>query len=481
LGIGQRLIDEFLTSRSLSEHLILIVTTRTLKKSRETITTLYDYMKESPNLSRLKSSKSDLHDVTQSTSRIHILSVELDLCDMRSIFGAADKLMNGLLANPVEPTNDSVQSGPFRIPRLDSVIFNAGYGGWNGIYWGTVIHQFFTAGFIVLTTWPAFMRDVPGLLVDPLKSVRPNVTSSSDEVMGEVFCANVFGHYVFAHALLPLLNRAADSRLSPGRIIWTGTLESVNDSLDMSDFQSLKKKPAYEGTKRLIDILALTSEFQAVRPYSDAWFQSDSIPATESAAKPTPTRRSTRQQQSQGPPNSKVPHVQRPKTYLTHPGIMATSLFPLNAFLGFFYPLALLLARWLGSPWHPITGYKGAIAPAYVALASQTELDDQNMERIKLGSATTRSGCELLKKTEVDGWGWEGKVEDRAAMSQDTATGVLRRAVGRHPKSKHLTKEGVEEFEVLSAEVWKEMEDLRIHWTRRYQELVSDAADGEHQ
>jgi 3-keto steroid reductase len=494
-AIGQRLIDEYLSSRPLSQHLIIIVTTRNLRKSRDTIEALQAYTKQAIDLSSRKGSQESLlHE--DHASRIHILSVELDLCDLRSIFGAADKLVNGLLVNPAE-NGISKESGPVRIPRLDSVIFNAGFGGWNGIVWPTLIAQFLKQGLVTLVTWPAFMRDIPGLKVDPLKSVRPKPIHSQPykgltaapetETLGEVFCANVFGHYVFAHAILPLMRRPQGSKIPMGRFIWESTLEGVQDSLDLDDFQSLTNKPAYEGTKRLVDFLALTPDLPAVRPYSDAFFEVDAaIPPTElngsntTTERATPTRRSTRQQsqrEEKAKDNSRAEEVnsERPPFYLTHPGIMATGLFPLGAFLFFWYPIVLQWARWLGSPWHPITSYKGAIAPAYVALASQAELDQENMQRLKLGSATDWSGNEMVKKTEVDGWGWEGKLEDREALARDPATRVLRRLVGRHPKSRDLTQESLEEFEGTAAKCWKEMERLRVEWTEKYWELVKES------
>lgn len=60
-----------------------------------------------------------------------------------------------------------------------------------------------------------------------------------------------------------------------------------------------------------------------------------------------------------------------------------------------------LLARWLGSPWLDIDGWKAANAPIYVSVKADTE-DDQSL---KYGSACTKGGEEYLKTTTVDSTG----------------------------------------------------------------------------
>ncbi|KAJ9131758.1 hypothetical protein NKR19_g9471 [Coniochaeta hoffmannii] len=69
--------------------------------------------------------------------------------------------------------------------------------------------------------------------------------------------------------------------------------------------------------------------------------------------------------------------------------------------------------------------------------------------------------------TEVEGWGWEGKVEDRDALAADGSTGVLRKMVGRRSDAVDLTEEKRAEFEDLGVECWREMERLREEWEAR--------------
>ena len=64
--------------------------------------------------------------------------------------------------------------------------------------------------------------------------------------------------------------------------------------------------------------------------------------------------------------------------------------------------LAFYFARWLGSPWHGVQAYKGAIAPLGAAFTEPEEV----VVGKKLGSGCDRSGNEFVKDTNVDG-GWE--------------------------------------------------------------------------
>ncbi len=212
--------------------------------------------------------------------------------------------------------------------------------------------------------------------------------------------------------------------------------------LSPDDIQAVRSKAAYESTKRLTDVLVLTADLPGVRAASSSYF------GLAAGAEKEP------------PPPSP------PKLYLTHPGIVSTPIFPLNLLMYYAYMMVLYVARWLGSPWHVVTPYKGACAPVWVALQPQSVLDAENAVNIKWGSATTWTGRCLPKKTEVEGWGWEGRVEDRDALARDPAVRVLRKAVGRKAGLVGLTREKREDFEALGAECWRQMEALRLRWQR---------------
>lgn len=433
-GIGERLIDEYLTTRSLSSHLVLIPTTRSPKKSQETIDGLRKHTKEFAATSQaLRARAGPNYDPKQTTRRVHILSVQVDLCNLLSVRRAANQLVSGTLSSPSDD-DAFVSLVDVRIPRLDSVIFNAGIGGWYGLDWSKVFHNIFTKGLVSATTWPTFKGAVAGRVIDPIRGAKGD---GAGPQVGEVFCANVFGHYVFAQRLVPLLTRPADGdAIPPGRIIWESSVEPDWASFSPDDLQAVKTTAAYESTKELTDLLALTSTLPASKPYVDKYLGAD---------------------RGAGTP---------PKIYLVHPGVVQTTLFPLSAFMYFWYTVVLYIARWLGSPWHPITAYNGACAPVWLALQEQEWLDGARAERVKWGSSTDFWGECRVKKTEVDGWGWEGRVEEMRALRQQ---GKLK---GRKPGIVDVTEERLVEFMERGAACWREMEQLREEWEAR-----ADAAE----
>ncbi|KAJ9151401.1 3-keto steroid reductase-like protein [Pleurostoma richardsiae] len=464
LGIAERLIDEFLASRSLSSHLVLIATTRSTTKSAETINSLRRHLKKAAYTSKaLQSRAGPSYKPSDALRRVHILSVQIDLCDLPTIYKAADELINGTISNPAEG-GEFESLTDVKIPRLDAIIFNAGMGGWTGLDWLKLAMNFLTSGWVQATTFPTFKAGANGDVVRPISSKYLTGRAKESDVpeMGRVFCANVFGHYLFAHALLPLLSRPASSDLPPGRIIWESSIEPVWDNLSLDDFQAVRTTAAYESTKRLTDVLTLTADLPSVRSISAPYFD----------ITPTPGSADEKQQQEQQQAASK------PRLYLTHPGIVVTTLFPLSVVLFYLYKAAMYVSRWLGSPWHTVTAYKGAAAPAWLALAGREELDARRAERVKWGSACSRAGADGVKETEVDGWGWEGRVEDRGALARDAAAGILRRMVGRRAGAMDLTEEKRAEFEALGAKCWEEMERLRAEWEARLADLKKGEQKG---
>ncbi|KAK6223770.1 3-ketosteroid reductase [Colletotrichum tabaci] len=455
LGICERLIDEFLATRPLTAHLILIPTTRSVRKSRETISSLRNHLQRTATSSPALRSRagSSYYDPADTLARVHLLSTQLDLCDLPSVYACAANLVSGTITDPTDTSDPSPQ---YKIPRLDSVIFNAGFGGWTGLDWTGLFTGLFTKGLVSIVTWPAFKLARPGSVLNqrparsdlvptdspdnPLSLASAHDTKPSSPVLGEVFCANVFGHYVFAHELLPLLSRAT-SEETPGRVVWTSSIEPQARHLRLDDFQGIETEGPYESSKRITDVLSLTSHLPATQRFSESYFR----PEDPEAAKALPVR---------------------PSFYLTHPGVVASNLFPVPfPFILFWaYKFVLYIARWLGSPWHPVTGYNGAAAPVWVALQDDETLAELDAKKIKWGSATSFSGRQDVKKTEVEGWGWEGAVEDRDSLSRDPATGALRKMVGRNPDARDLSKEQLAEFEELGTKIWSEMERLRRQW-----------------
>ncbi|KAF2970968.1 hypothetical protein GQX73_g2615 [Xylaria multiplex] len=432
VGIGQRIIDEFLDSRPLSSHLILIPTTRSKTKSRDTVLALRSYILEAAHtLKQLRARSGANYNPSTTIARVHILSVQVDLCDLRSIRAAADQLVNGKVTDPTGVI-DAV-----RIPRIDAALFNAGLGGWEGLDWLEFARQFFTHGLIQSTTFPSFKRALPTAVVLDSQKLLGGETSNSGSPpeLAEVFCANVFGHYILAHELLPVLSRANVSE-APGRVVWTSSIDAGHDHLDFDDFQASRYMAPYESSKRISDLICLTSDLPSVQEVSASYFASPTA-----ADKPV-----------------------KPRFYVSHPGIVCTPMFPLNWFLYFWYWVTMHLSRLCGSPWHTVDAYRGACATSWLGLADQSRLDAIDAHHIKWGSSVTRIGRSAPKKTEVEGWAWEGRIEDSKALERDSVEGVLHKTKGRKWDATTLTKGQKAQFEMDGRRCWMELERLRIAW-----------------
>ena len=252
-----------------------------------------------------------------------------------------------------------------------------------------------------------------------------------------MFTSNVFGHYILVHQLCPLLASASTAQRS-GRVIWISSIEGYASTFALGDMQGMAAESAYKSSKRLTDILVLTSSRPSTRQYvSD--FKGD------------------------GSNKSKIyGDVQseecRPNMYLAHPGICATSFVPLPLVLHYLMVLVFYLGRWLGSPWHTVSSYKGAAAPVWLALAPQKELNKLEADgKSKWGSCVSGWGEESVMRTEVEGWGVRGQVEALEGHE-------LR---GRRRGVQYMRKEELGKFEELGRECWQQMEGLRREWGKR--------------
>lgn len=336
------------------------------------------------------------------------------------------------------------------LPKLDAMILNAGYGGFTGVDVVAGVWSLLT-DWKHSVTWPTYKLSTVGLITQPQGNsssrkaranghtvsspvVNPQLLQPHEPPLGEVFCANVFGHYLLTHQLSPLLHLA---RPAPGRVVWISSVEAYARCFSPHDMQALRSPTAYEASKRLTDILALTSALPSTAPYVDRFFFS-CPPASSS----------------------------RPEFYVAHPGICATSIVPLTVLSYYFMLLAFYVARALGSPWHTVAAYSGARAAVWLALAPDDVLDDAERHgaaKGKWGSATDVWGRERVARTEVEGWGFGGGVTD--------VEGVGRRSNGRMRGARDVTSEDREAFEELGRECWGLMEGLREEWEGRLGEL----------
>ncbi|EER39808.1 3-ketosteroid reductase [Histoplasma capsulatum var. duboisii H88] len=408
-----RIIDEFLTTRPESKCLTLLFTTRSAKKSAETLSLLQAHLNNSA--AKYATSK----------NRVTLKPENVDLANLLSVRALSRRLRASL-------------------PKLDAVILNAGTAGFTGI-------NLFKALYLTLTdlvntvTYPsAFTLTCSGVLVK-------KQTSQPDEPpLGDIFCSNVFGHYMLNHALMPLLSA---SETSPGRIIWISSIEATSKNFDLSDFQALNTRSAYQASKHLTDVLALTSELPSSSPWVDTFL---------SASKTTTATKLQQNGTAHHAPTSSRP---KPSIYVAHPGICGTAIMPL-VFPLFYAMIAVFwLARMFGSPWHTISTYSGAYAPVWLALSPKPVLDAAEDVYARLGGGKPKwgSSCDRLGRisavrTEVDGWGYGGVVGP-AVLEEDKRR---RRKVG----AKDLTAEEKLEFEELGRRCWREMEELRVQWEK---------------
>lgn len=347
--------------------------------------------------------------------RVQIEGVLVDLAQLTTVKALAEQLLH-------------------RSQKLDAVVWNAGIGGWTGTNWPKAIWTLLT-DMLQASTWPAYQYSSIGALAKQ-KGLAGSEEKDKPPPLGQVFAANVFGHYMLTHWLSPLLD-------SDSRIVWIGSITALPHFFSLSDVQCLRSHDAYESSKRLTDLLVLTSDLSSTTPYTQTFI-------------PTPAA------------------TPAPKMYLTHPGILATSIasvfFLLEPFMiAFFY-----LARWLGSPWHTVTAYKAAVSACFCVLAPPNQLDDLEARdgKGKWGSAINVAGHERVARTETEGWGWSGKVGEVLPPSVSVVG-----STGRWRGMKVTGREEREEFEVAGREVWREMEALRAEWEARLGRVGQEASE----
>ena len=334
--------------------------------------------------------------------------------------------------------------------KLDVLIANAGTGGYTGVDWFGLVKQLVTEGPLAVLSRPKFKRSSVGavtarqMLPHQEDHTQSRASSNANEKtakeeeeppLGDVFCANVFGHYLLGHWLSPALTRAAS-----GRMIWVSSLEAYAYALNLNDLQGLTTPISYESSKRLTDLLVLTSGLPSTQPYVDSYFGIAPSPET--------------------------PNPRRPKFYVSHPGICVTPIVPLHPVIVAMQVVLIYVARLLGSYWHTLTAWSGATAPVWLALASSAMLDEmeENEGKGKWGSVVNSWGRERVVRTEVTGWGFGGRI------------GETRPKVGRWDLWVN-DEERLKEFEGLGRECWARMEGLRVEWETRIKRVGVEEVD----
>ena len=320
--------------------------------------------------------------------------------------------------------------------------------------------------FFTSLTYPSYKLSITGETTAPQTGSRnSNIESDSGEKneppLGQVFTSNVFGHYLLCHQLIPLLSASPDQ----GRIVFISSIEPLASHFNPADVQGLVSSKAYESSKRLTDILVLTSTLPSTKPFVQRFLTpSPTTPSQSISLLDNEPSNSTRGSTPDTPPprislsdnEYRQPTNPEPKIYISHPGICSTSIVALSFFPFYIRILAFYIARWLGSPWHTVSAYKGACAPVWLALADQDELEDieQTEGKGKWGSVCDRMGHERVMRTVVEGWGLGGRMGE----------GDVGNRIGSRKGCREVTREDREDFEELGRECWWEMDSLRMLW-----------------
>lgn len=145
-----------------------------MRKSSETIETLRKHLHKTAITSKaLISRAGPSYDPQDTIDRVHFLSLQLDLCSLDTVYDAADQLVHGTVSDPTDKTN-----AQYRLPRLDGIILNAGFGGWVGVDWLHLIYKTLTQGPIQMCTFADFKIATPGLTVE----YKPKAGNKSSDV-----------------------------------------------------------------------------------------------------------------------------------------------------------------------------------------------------------------------------------------------------------------------------------------------------------
>lgn len=467
--------------------------------------------------------------------RVRIRPELVDLTDLVSVRRCAGRLL-GEASEGGGGDGDGGAKAAGKIPKLDVVIWNAGIGGWLGIntlqgIWGmatdlveTVTRPTFKIGSLGKVCRPLCERypvttsagsragtgvkrqdgvkmEMETGMLEKSQQTHPSTTiiqpekETPEPPLGEIFTANVFGHYMLGHYLSPLISKGCPGGIdgSGGRIIWISSLEADLGAFDANvdtDIMGLKSSVVYEDMKRLVDLLALTADLQGTTHAVDGYFGATTS-RNQLLQQDEPPLPSHEKQLPRRLREEEATHQQHtPKMYTTHPGICMSEILPQPIYIKITTFFILWLARLLGSIWHPIQPYKGAVSAVWVALAdaemlegfgddnrahtlnsnSNSKCKDEDEDTFasgktkskgKYGSATTRLGTEYVSRTEVDGWGYDGTVQH-----------IESNRLGRWRDAVDLTEERRVEFEEAGRKVWKRMEELRVEWEGRVEDVI---------
>ena len=257
-----------------------------------------------------------------------------------------------------------------RYPHVTHVVLNAGSSAWIGMNWFHAIWMMMTQ-FRYAVTWPAYKLQRTG--------------DKSDDNFGWVWQCNVGAHWILVRALLPSLRATPYS--VPSRIIWTSSVEAFSKYYDVSDYECVdaaKSPLPYESVKYQCELAAfgLDDALQTRRMRTQPGTPMEERPSLlgmSSTDEATSMRRSASSASGTAahgfvglPPASRpIPGQPEPRSFLAHPGVVASTMMSqfVATWMVIFAVSGFYIARWLGSPHHPIDPFKGAVSVSHACLA----------------------------------------------------------------------------------------------------------------
>ncbi|KAJ1044028.1 hypothetical protein NDA11_002214 [Ustilago hordei] len=264
-----------------------------------------------------------------------------------------------------------------RYSHVTHVVLNAGSSSWTGINWFHAVWMILTQ-FRYAVTWPAYKMQRAG--------------DKSDDGFGWVWQCNVGAHWILVRALLPSLRATPYS--VPSRIVWTSSVEAFSKYYDVSDYQCVNvgKSPLpYESVKYQCELAAfgLDDALQTRRMRTQPGTPTEERPPmlSMSSVDGSMTDSSMRRTASSAsgtaprgflglPPASRaLPGQAEPRSFLAHPGVVASTMMAqfVATWMTVFVVATFYVARWVGSPHHPIDPFKGAVSVSYACLAPEPD------------------------------------------------------------------------------------------------------------
>ncbi|KAF9386065.1 hypothetical protein CPB97_004151 [Podila verticillata] len=351
-GVGYAIVERLVEESN--EPLIVILACRNKQRAHEALASLETHFNKQLQHHKKHSTNTE---ETHQARKHHHPELKVELVDVGSV-ASVTKFIERIRE---------------QYTTIDYLFCNAGVLPSDGIKWPKLVTDLFMRPMDLVTR-----SDV---LVQPKQHL-------TEDGIGNVLAANVFGHYLMIKGLEDQLSKTEED---PGRVIWTSSMTAEKGSFDLNDWQGLESAAPYESSKWVTDLLAIR--------LNEVWASGTSLSRSGSLVSLTEengraiNRRVTRSasRNALGTTSSKK-HIM---SISTQPGVVASGIGGLSYWIVMLRIALHYFIRVCGEKNQTITGYHGAHPNVYVALAPnpRTTLDHHN----KYGSQVERFGKEILK------------------------------------------------------------------------------------